>query len=197
MEIQAITRYLTPELVEAAYRRGVFPMGDPTLDLITWHRPEERAIIPLEAFHCPRSLKKTLRQGVFEVTFDRDFSSVMQGCASRERTWITPEFHRVYCELHKRGKAHSVEVWHAGKLAGGLYGVQLGAAFFAESKFHIVTDASKVALASLVFRLIEKDFKLLEVQYVTEHLSRFGAIAIPNTDYQKQLDAALLLPRML
>lgn len=195
MEIQAITRYLTAELVEAAYRRGVFPMGDPTLDLITWHKPAERAIIPLHGFHYPRSLKKTLRKGLFQVTFDKDFAGVMQGCADRERTWITPDFHRVYNELNQRGKAHSVEVWHEGKLAGGLYGVHLGAAFFAESKFHYVTDASKVALASIVEHLKEKDFKLLEVQYVTNHLSRFGAIGIPNKQYEKELNAALKLER--
>jgi leucyl/phenylalanyl-tRNA--protein transferase len=193
MDIVGVTRELTPEMAEAGYRQGLFPMAAVRFGVITWHRPDPRAILPLDGFHLPRSLRKTLRQGRFQVTFGQDFAAVMRGCAEGRPVWISGDFHRVYGELHRRGKAHSVEVWREEQLVGGLYGVHLGGAFFAESKFHRVTDASKVALASLVERLRARGFALLEVQYLTPHLKQFGAIEIPHRQYVKRLKAALAL----
>jgi leucyl/phenylalanyl-tRNA--protein transferase len=193
MEIQRVTRSLDAAMVEEAYRNGVFPMADPGLGIVTWHRPRRRAILPLDAFHISRSLVRRLRRGGFEVTFDRDFDGVMAGCAGRKSTWISAEFRTVYNELHRAGKAHSVEVWVDGLLAGGVYGVHLGGAFFAESKFHRVTDMSKVALTHLVWRLRERGFALLEVQYLTEHLAQFGVIEVPNKEYLGRLRLALEL----
>jgi len=182
---------LTPEEIEAAYRQGAFPMGDPDTGGVTWHRPWRRAVVPLESFHIPRSLARRMRRGGFTVTFDRDFAGVMAGCADRESTWITEEIHRAYGELHRLGKAHSVEVWIEEQLAGGLYGVHLGGAFFAESKFHRATDMSKIALVALVTRLRECGFRLLEVQYLTPHLEQFGAIEIPHREYTRLLAEAV------
>ena len=183
MEIQRVTRHLNVAMVEEAYREGIFPMADIELGIITWHRPRRRALLPLDGFHLSRSLARTLRRGKFEITFDRDFGGVMNACAEREPTWISQEFKNVYGELHAQGKAHSVEVWVNGALAGGVYGVHLGGAFFAESKFHRVTDMSKVALAHLVARLRERGFALLEVQYLTEHLGQFGVVELSDREY--------------
>jgi leucyl/phenylalanyl-tRNA--protein transferase len=193
MEIQRVTRHLDAAMVEEAYRNGIFPMADLGLHIVTWHRPRRRAILPLDSFHVSRSLERRLRRSGFEVTFDRDFAGVMAACAERKPTWISDEFHAVYGELHRAGKAHSVEVWVEGGLAGGVYGVHLGGAFFAESKFHRVTDMSKVALTHLVWRLRERGFALLEVQYLTEHLAQFGVIEIPNKEYIGRLRLALEL----
>lgn len=193
MDLQRVTRHLTLETTIEAYRHGVFPMAEPELGLITWHRPRVRAIIPLEAFHASRSLQRRMRRGGFEVTYDRDFEGVMRGCAERDSTWITEEFIDVYGELHRLGLAHSVEVWMGSRLVGGTYGVHLGGAFFAESKFHRETDMSKVALASLARRLREHGFALLEVQYLTEHLAQFGTIEISNREYSSRLNAALAM----
>ena len=191
MEIQRVTRHLDAEMVEQAYRQGIFPMADTQRGVITWHRPRRRAILPLDAFHISRSLARRIRRGGFTVTFDRDFPAIMAACAARRSTWISDEFLTVYSGLHRAGKAHSVEVWVDDALAGGLYGVSLGGAFFAESKFHHVTDMSKVALAHLVWRLKERGFVLLEVQYLTEHLAQFGAVEIPHREYIARLDTAL------
>ncbi len=191
MEIQRVTRHLDAQMVEQAYREGIFPMADIELGIVTWHRPRRRAVLPLESFHISRSLARRLRRGGFSVTFDRDFRGVMVACAERKPTWISDEFLTVYGELHARRKAHSVEVWVDGTLAGGVYGVHLGGAFFAESKFHRVTDMSKVALAHLVGRLRERGFALLEVQYVTEHLEQFGVIELSHREYLRRLDLAL------
>lgn len=136
---------------------------------------------------------KPQASSLFEVSYDQAFTDVMRGCANREPTWINEEFIRVYTALHKLGKAHSVEVWQGERLAGGTYGVHLGGAFFAESKFHTVTDASKVALAKLVERLKARGFALLEVQWVTPHLAQFGAVEIPHAEYTRRLEAALSL----
>jgi leucyl/phenylalanyl-tRNA--protein transferase len=193
MEIQRVTRHLNVAMVEEAYREGIFPMADIELGIITWHRPRRRALLPLDGFHLSRSLARTLRRGKFEVTFDRDFGGVMNACAEREPTWISQEFKNVYGELHAQGKAHSVEVWVNGALAGGVYGVHLGGAFFAESKFHRVTDMSKVALAHLVARLRERGFALLEVQYLTEHLAQFGVVEVSDREYMRRLGPALEL----
>ena len=168
-------------------------MADISLGVVTWHRPRRRAILPLDSFHISRSLGRTLRRGGFTVTFDQDFRGVMEACAQRKSTWISGEFLEIYGELHRSGKAHSVEVWVEGALAGGVYGLCLGGAFFAESKFHRVTGMSKVALAHLVARLREREFALLEVQYLTEHLAQFGAVEISHKEYMARLRAALKL----
>lgn len=185
----------TPEGVELAYRHGVFPMYDDLTDDILWFRPDPRAILPLERFHISRSLAKTIRQEVFEVRINTDFEGVMRGCADREEgTWISAEFMQVYGALHRQGKAHCVETWREGRLVGGTYGLALGGAFMAESMFHYETDASKVALAALVTRLCQRGFVLLDVQYLTPHLARFGAIEIPHHTYYARLQRALHLP---
>lgn len=159
--------------------------------IITWHHPKRRAVLPLENFHISRSLARVLKQRRYEATFDRAFAEVMEACADRESTWISREFKAVYGQLHTEGKAHSVEIWANEELAGGVYGVHLGGAFFAESMFHRRTNMSKVALAELVRRLRERGFGLLEVQYLTPHLAQFGVIEVLDREYQKLLKAAL------
>lgn len=197
MDVRSISDLLTADMIEENYPKGLFPMANPGWGVITWHCPSHRAVIPLDGFHVSRSLDRTLRKGAFEVTFDTAFEKVMRACADRggdaDETWISEEFIEVYGELHRRGKAHSVEVWVDGELAGGTYGVQLGGAFFAESKFHRVRDMSKVALAHLVSRLRDRGFGLLEVQYLTPHLAQFGTIEIRHAQYMKLLRAALAL----
>jgi leucyl/phenylalanyl-tRNA---protein transferase len=195
MDIIGVTREITADLVERAYRTAVFPMAAPEHGVITWHRPDPRAIIPLDAFHIPRRLARTIRSKRFGVSFDRDFPAVMRGCAEGRPAWISDDFHRVYGELHKHGKAHSVEVWSGERLVGGLYGVHLGGAFFAESKFHRARDASKVAVATLATHLRDRGFILLEVQYLTEHLAQFGATTISDREYARLLTSALALDR--
>ncbi len=186
---------LSPVGVLFAYSEGVFPMADEGTDRILWFRPDPRAIIPLDGFHVSRSLAKTIRQAKFVVSVDADFEGVMRGCADRpEGTWISEEFIRVYGELHRQGHAHSVEVRRDGRLVGGAYGVALGAAFMAESMFHSETDASKVALEALVRRLNERGFALLDVQYVTPHLSSLGAVEIPHRRYYELLSRAIRVP---
>lgn len=195
MDVVAVSPELTAEMVLDAYPRGLFPMAYVEEDLITWHRPKVRAIIPLEAPHIPRRLARTVASGKFSVTFDAAFREVMTGCAAGRPVWISAEFHRVYGELHDRGFAHSVEVWSAGglELVGGVYGLGIGGAFFAESKFHRARDASKVAVVSLVKRLQARGFGLLEVQYLTDHLKQFGAIEVPHREYMARLNKALEL----
>lgn len=179
-------------LLIRAYSAGVFPMA---LDdgQIGWFSPDPRGILPLEAFRIPSRLARVIRQGRFEVTIDREFAAVMRHCAERpdDGTWISDEILASYIALHERGLAHSVETWQAGKLVGGLYGVHLGGAFFGESMFHRVTDASKVALAALVERLQARGFTLLDIQWVTPHLSRFGAVEVPRREYLQRLQDAL------
>ena len=185
---------LSPELLVRAYCAGVFPMAQRRHGPIGWYAPDPRGIIPLDAFHVPRSLRQTVARGVFEVRVNDDFPAVIRACAERDETWISPEIERTYTDLHRLGIAHSVEAWQDGRLAGGLYGVALGGAFFGESMFSRITDASKVALVALVERLRERGFALLDVQWVTPHLARFGAIEIPRREYERQLAAALRLP---
>jgi len=188
------TLTLTPEGVELAYRHGIFPMADERSAEILWFRPDPRAVIPLDGFHVSRSLARTLRRAVFDVRVDTDFEGVMRGCADRpEGTWISERFVEVYGALHRAGKAHSVEAWREGRLAGGVYGLALGGAFMAESMFHRETDASKVALAALTSRLRERGFILLDVQYVTPHLESLGAIEITRREYERRLERALAL----
>ncbi|MEM7263386.1 MAG: leucyl/phenylalanyl-tRNA--protein transferase [Planctomycetota bacterium] len=187
---------LTPELLLGAYSQGIFPMGEEDSDDVYWYRPDPRAVFPLEEFRVPRRLARTMRQGrlagePYRVSFNEAFGAVMRGCAEDRPIWITDRMLNAYTELHRIGHAHSVEVWLGERLVGGVYGVQLGAAFMAESKFHRVTDASKVALASLVARLRERGFDILEVQYLTEHLESLGAREIPLATYLRKLRRAL------
>jgi leucyl/phenylalanyl-tRNA--protein transferase len=186
------------ELLLAAYASGWFPMGGERGE-IRWYSPDPRGIIPLQAFHVPTRLARVVRRGVFRIDIDSAFEAVIRACADAERepgeggTWITEGVVESYCALHDLGYAHSVEAWAGDSLAGGLYGVAIGGAFFGESMFHRRTDASKVALVSLVERLRSRGFVLLDTQWVTEHLEQFGAIEIPRSEYLVKLDAALRL----
>ena len=186
------TTRLSPALIELAYRQGIFPMADDDGSIL-WFSPDPRAVIPLEpeAFHVPRSLAKTIRNGTFEVRIDTAFADVLAGCADRRETWISGEIARVYLALHQRGQAHSVEAWRDGQLQGGLYGVSLGGAFMGESMFSRATDASKVCLAALVERLRDRGYTLLDSQFHTPHLARFGLQLIPRDLYLERLAVAL------
>lgn len=187
---------LTADLLLRAYTVGLFPMAETADDPdLFWVDPERRGIIPLDAFHIPRSLRKTVRKGLFEIRIDTDFSGVLAGCAEvgprRRATWINAEIVRLYTELHRRGFAHSVECWREDRLVGGLYGVTLGGAYFGESMFSREPDASKVALVWLVALLIRGGYTLLDTQFVTPHLARFGAVEISRGAYKRKLAAAL------
>ncbi|MDF2234476.1 leucyl/phenylalanyl-tRNA--protein transferase [Albimonas sp. CAU 1670] len=183
---------ITPTLLLRAYSAGVFPMAQSAdADDIFWVDPKRRGILPLDGLHVPRSLAKRMKKGDHTATVDRAFEAVLDGCAARDETWINPEIRELYGTLHRLGYAHSVEVWMDGELAGGLYGVQLGAAFFGESMFSTRTDASKIALVWLVARLRAGGFKLLDTQFVTTHLSRLGAIEISRARYHQMLEAAV------
>jgi len=187
---------LTSDLLLRAYGVGLFPMAETAEDPeLFWVDPDRRGVLPLDDFHVPRSLRKTLRRGGFEVTADKAFRAVIAACAApgprRRATWINVEIQRLYGELHDRGHAHSVECWQGGTLAGGLYGVALGGAFFGESMFSRATDASKVALVHLVARLKRGGFQLLDTQFVTPHLRRFGAIEISRGAYRRRLAVAV------
>jgi len=187
---------LTPELVLAAYARGLFPMAETRDDPhLYWVSPEKRGVIPLDTFHVPHRLARTVRSGKFSVTADRAFVAVMQGCAAarpgREETWINDEILRLYTALAASGHAHSVECWRGGDLVGGLYGVKLGAAFFGESMFSRERDASKVALVRLVETLRRGHFTLLDTQFLTAHLAGFGAVEVPRDRYLTLLENAL------
>lgn len=188
---------LDPETLLSAYAQGAFPMTDS--DGITrWYTADPRGVIPLEAekFRIARSLRQTLRRGMYEVRINSDFEGTMRGCmAGRpEGTWISETLVRAYRQLHREGFAHSVESYYQGELAGGLYGVSLGGAFFGESMFHRRADASKVALVALVARLRERGFALLDAQARTQHLAQFGCEEIPAEEYLRRLRVALLLP---
>ena len=191
-------RMIHPDFLLQAYHQGIFPMGmdDGT---IGWFSPDPRGVLPLEAFHAPTRLLRVMRSGRFQVTLDQDFEGVMRGCAADrdEGTWITNDILASYCALFRRGYAHSIEVWREGRLAGGLYGVHLGGAFFGESMFHVETDASKVALVALVDRMRRCGFTLLDIQWVTPHLARFGAVEIPKARYLALLHEAVVLDRQL
>jgi leucyl/phenylalanyl-tRNA--protein transferase len=185
---------LTPHLLLNAYSQGIFPMADAD-GTIYWYDPDPRAVIPLDAFHVPRSLARTIRRGGFEVRVDTAFRAVMEACAKpapgREITWISPEIVEAYYELHILGFAHSVETWIAGELTGGLYGVSLGGLFAGESMFSRVTDSSKIALVYLVERLRRGGYVLLDTQFMTPHLRRFGAVELSRYEYQARLAQAL------
>jgi leucyl/phenylalanyl-tRNA--protein transferase len=188
---------LDPDMLLRAYASGVFPMAERADSPdVFWVEPRKRGVLPLDRFHLPKSLAKTLKQERFRFTADQAFAAVLAGCAEpvpgRSETWINPLIAEAYLALHARGQAHSVEAWTAdGELAGGLYGVRLGAAFFGESMFTRVRDASKCCLAALVARLRLGGFRLLDTQFLTSHLAGFGAIEIPAREYRVQLGAAL------
>ena len=187
---------LTPEILLRAYMAGIFPMAEGRdKPEIFWVDPEQRGIIPLDHFHIPKKLKKTVRQEVFDVHCDRNFEAVIRGCAgsqgNREDTWINDEILALYGKLFRMGFVHTVECWMDGHLAGGLYGVAIKGAFFGESMFQVERDASKVALVHLVLRLCLGGYRLLDIQFITEHLEQFGAQEVPRYVYHEMLDTAL------
>lgn len=187
---------ITPQVLLKAYACGIFPMSESADDPgLFWVEPEVRGILPLDNFHVPRRLARTVRQQVFEIRFDHDFEAVISACAeqaaNRNTTWINSRIRRLYGELFDLGHCHTVEAWQDGILVGGLYGVKLGAAFFGESMFSRVRDASKVALVHLVAHLKSRGFLLLDSQFTTAHLKTFGAIEVQRDEYEKLLHNAL------
>jgi leucyl/phenylalanyl-tRNA--protein transferase len=188
---------ITPEVLLKAYACGIFPMAESAEDpALYWIEPERRGIIPLDRFHVPSRLARTVRSDRFTVAVNRDFDAVLDGCSlpmpGRTRTWINGRIRNLYRKLYDRGDCHTVEVYEHGELVGGLYGVSLGRAFFGESMFHRTRDASKVALVHLVARLKAGHYRLLDTQFVTEHLRTFGAVEVSRPAYHKLLDAALV-----
>lgn len=182
---------LTPTVLVRAYANGIFPMGDDRTGTVQWYSPDPRAHLPLDDVHVPHNLRRRIRKREFTVTSDQAFDRVIRACADRDRTWITPRIIRAYTQLHEQGVAHSVECWQDDTLAGGLYGVGLGGAFFGESMFFEISNASKVALIHLARQLRAGGFLLLDTQYSTEHLERFGVVEIPRDDYLDTLNDAL------
>jgi leucyl/phenylalanyl-tRNA--protein transferase len=187
---------ITPDLLTRAYAAGFFPMAERRQDPhMVWVSPEERGIIPLRGFHVPSRLARTVKGDRFQVRINSNFSAVITACAEsahgRQETWINDELIQLYCQLHDAGCAHSVECWREDRLVGGLYGVQLGAAFFGESMFSRERDASKVALVHLVARLVRGGFDLLDAQFLTDHLAQFGAFAVPRREYLERLGHAM------
>jgi len=188
--------HIPTDLLLKAYTSGVFPMAESASDPeVFWVRPEVRGIIPLDAFHVPKSLAKTMRRQLFDIRFDHDFEATIDACAEkreeRTSTWINAPIREAYVRLHGMGHAHSVEAWQGNRLVGGLYGVSLGRVFFGESMFSKATDASKVCLVHLVERLNRQGFALLDTQFTTEHLKRFGAVDVPRSRYETMLAEAL------
>jgi leucyl/phenylalanyl-tRNA--protein transferase len=188
---------ITPEVLLKAYACGIFPMAESADDpALYWIEPDMRGIIPLAGFHVPARLAQTLCNTRLAVHVDRDFEAVIEGCAEpksdRARTWINARIRRLYRGLYERGHCHTVEVYDGGNLVGGLYGVSLGRVFFGESMFHRARDASKIALVHLIARLIAGGFRLLDTQFVTEHLKTFGAVEVPKQRYHALLEAALI-----
>lgn len=184
---------ITPEVLLKAYSCGIFPMAESADDdELFWIEPKHRGIIPFELFHVPKSLKKTIRSGKFEIRIDQDFEGIIEGCAAerpdRPSTWINPRIRELYTALFDMGHCHTVEVYQDNKLVGGLYGVELNAAFFGESMFSYVSDASKVALVYLVARLKHAGFTLLDTQFTTDHLEKFGAIEVTRDQFQRRLE---------
>ncbi len=182
-----------------AYRAGLFPMAESRVGhRLYWLDPEQRGVLPLDQFHLPKRLLRTVLSGGFRVTSNTAFPAVIAGCAQpapgREDTWINPDIEALFIELHRRGHAHSIESWQDGALVGGLYGVSLGGVFFGESMFSLVRDASKVALVHLVARLKLGDYALLDTQFVTTHLAQFGATEIPRDTYKVLLASAVQAP---
>ena len=189
-----LLKMIDPEVLLQGYRLGVFPMAMED-DSIEWFSPDPRAILPLEDFHVTHALRRLLRRRLFETTINKVFAEVITACAKREDTWINREIVQSYTQLHQLGHAHSVEAWKEGKLVGGLYGVEVGGAFFGESMFHRVTDASKIALVALVEHLRAHKFVLLDTQWLTPHLQQFGGMEISRNHYLRLLRRAVELPR--
>jgi leucyl/phenylalanyl-tRNA--protein transferase len=183
---------IAPDLLLEAYAGGMFPMAMENGEM-GWFSPDPRGIIPIREFHIPHGLKKVLRKNPFDIRINTAFSDIMRGCAERDTTWISGMIHRSYCKLHELGFAHSVEIWQDQHLVGGLYGISMGGVFFGESMFSRVPNASKVALSHLVQRLDERGYILLDTQWVTEHLTQFGAHEIPRHTYLQRLRKALKL----
>jgi len=187
---------LTPELIIRAYQAGIFPMAeDASSPDLFWVSPQHRGIIPLDRFHISKSLRKRLKSHQFSIRIDTDFDAVIEGCATagtdRDTTWINPTIRRLYRQLFDRGVCHTIEVWDGTELVGGLYGLSIGAAFFGESMFHRKSDASKIALAHLAERLRTGNYRLLDTQFVTDHLRSLGGIEIPREEYELRLADAL------
>jgi len=189
---------ITPQLLLKAYAAGIFPMAESADDdSLYWIHPDNRGVLPLDGLHVPRRLRRTIRSKRFEIRVDTAFERVIDACAGasqaadRDSTWINARIRSLYTQLHSLGFCHTVEAWRDGQLVGGLYGVRLGAAFFGESMFSSERDASKVALVHLVARLIHGGFELLDTQFVTDHLMRFGAIEVSRELYHAQLERAL------
>jgi leucyl/phenylalanyl-tRNA--protein transferase len=187
---------ITPQVLLKAYAVGIFPMAESADDPgLYWIEPEVRGVIPLDGFHIPRRLARTIAASRFEIRIDSDFAGVIAGCAGatngRPKTWINARIRKLYGQLFDEGACHTVEAWREGRLAGGLYGVTLGAAFFGESMFSVERDASKVALAYLVARLRAGGFRLLDTQFTTPHLKQFGAVDVDRRIYQEMLDEAI------
>jgi len=183
---------LTPDLLLHAYRIGIFPMSETReSDDVFWVDPRQRGILPLEGLHLSRSLRRRLRRETYRVSYDTAFRDVVRGCADREETWINDTIFALYGALFDRGNAHSCEVWQGDQLVGGVYGVAIGGAFFGESMFSRATDASKVALAYLVDRLVTCGFVLFDTQFITDHLATLGAVEIERTEYHALLGEAL------
>jgi leucyl/phenylalanyl-tRNA--protein transferase len=187
------TRIIDPQFLLTAYCNGYFPMADPKTGEIGWYSPDPRTIVPLEEFKIHRSLRLTMKKETFDIRLNTRFEEVMRGCAHRNETWISEEIIRSYVRLHELGYGHSVEAWSKGSLAGGLYGVAIGGAFFGESMFSAERDASKTALVVLVERMKERGFQLLDTQYITPHLAGFGAKEIPRDKYLHRLNAAIAI----
>lgn len=182
---------IEPDFLLMAYCSGYFPMAEPKSGEIRWYSPDPRAVFDLKDFHIPRSLSLTIKKKQFEVEINREFEAVMRWCAEREETWISEELVQSYVELYRLGFAHSVECWREEELVGGLYGVSIAGAFFGESMFSIERNASKVALVHLVERLNDRGFELLDTQFLTPHLARFGAKEIRRKEYLERLKKAL------
>ena len=185
--IQVKEEWLEPDNMIRLYSRGAFPMADEITGEINWYLPEVRTIIPLDNFNIPRSLKKVFKENKFEFRFDHNFLSVVEACADRSQTWISDRLIEAYLKLNDLGYMHTVETWQKGKLAGGLYGVSYGGAFFGESMFSKVSQSSKAALVKLLGHLNEKKFVMLDIQYMTPHLKMFGAKEIPFEEYNRLL----------
>jgi len=190
----ALGSRLSPAMILAAYRRGIFPMAEPD-GSFGWWCPDPRTIVDLDDYHLPRRLARTIRQGKYEVRVDEACPDVIAQCADRDETWISPEIEEVYGELFRQGHVHSVETWLEGELVGGLYGVAIGGAFMAESMFHTARDASKVAVVGLIERLRARGYVLLDIQYQTQATSIFRPKRISRREYLRRLRAAVELPR--
>ncbi len=189
---------ITPQVLLKAYACGIFPMAETADDpALYWIEPDLRGVIPLETFHLPRRLARTIRSKKFEIRVDHNFDAVIEGCAQsapgRSKTWINDPIRRLYGALFRQGHCHTIETWRDNRLVGGLYGIHIGGAFFGESMFHRERDASTVALCYLVARLIAGGFKLLDCQFITDHLRRFGASEVPREDYHLLLERARVL----